>query len=125
MPRMTRHRRRLPIRGRRRRGPSAEEPVSLRGLATSLRTLGIRDFERRLALVASAAFVSGLAQATLLVLLSQVAVNAALHKHYVVVHGVHLSIVQIVLVSFGLLVIYFAGSYSSALLNSSLSGVCT
>lgn len=114
------HRRRF-WRRERQQARSEADPVSLRGLATSLRTLGIRDFERRLAFVAFAAFVSGLAQATLLVLLSQVAVNAALRKHYVVIHGVHLSIVQIVLVSFGLLVIYFVGSYSSALLNSSLS----
>ena len=104
-----------------RRRSNETDSLSFRGLATSLRMIGVPHFGHRLVLIALAAFASGLAQATLLVLLTQVAVNAALHKHVVAIHGLHFSILQVVLLSFGLLGVYFVGSLLAGILNAALS----
>ena len=97
------------------------DSLSLRGLAASLRTLGIRNYAPRLAIIAFAAFISGLAQATLLVLISQVVVNTAVQRHSFSFHGLTFSLGQVVLIAFVLLALYFVGSLVAGLLTATLS----
>jgi ATP-binding cassette subfamily B protein len=93
----------------------------LRAMLGTFRLLGIRYVRRRIALVSLFSFIAGGAQAALLILLSQVGIDAARgNMHYDIEH-VNLSFGSVILVSLGLVTVYFGASLVSALTNSAMS----
>ncbi|MGA3355039.1 MAG: ABC transporter ATP-binding protein [Acidimicrobiales bacterium] len=90
-------------------------------MLASLKVLGVRSLHRRLAWLAACSFFSGLAQASLLVIISEFAVNSAKGKNHLEVHGYSLSIPDAVFFSATLLIIYSLASIAAALSSSSLA----
>ena len=68
-------------------------------MLATLKMLGVRSLHRQLAWLATCSFFSGLAQASLLVLVSEFAVNSAKGKNHLQVHGYSLSISDAVFLS--------------------------
>jgi ABC-type multidrug transport system fused ATPase/permease subunit len=90
-------------------------------MLATLKVLGVRSLLRQLAWLATCSFFSGLAQAGLLVIVSEFAVNSAKGKNHLEVHGYSLSIPDAIFVSVTLLIIYALASIAAALTSSSLS----
>jgi len=83
--------------------------------------LGVRSLNRQLAWLATCSFFSGLAQASLLVIVSEFAVNSAKGKNHLEVHGYSFSISDAIFLSATLLILYSVASITAALSGSSLS----
>ena len=86
-----------------------------------LRTLGVSSLNRQLGWLATCSFFAGLAQASLLVIVSEFAVNSAQGKKHLAIHGYSLSTADVVFISAILLAIYLGASVVAALSSSSLS----
>jgi len=71
--------------------------------------------------MATFSFVSGLAQASLLVIISEFAVNSTQGKTHLAVHGYSLSISDVILLSATLLVLFAGAGIASALTSSFLT----
>jgi ABC-type multidrug transport system fused ATPase/permease subunit len=95
----------------------------IRGLLTTLELLGVRSLRRRLLLLSTVTFISGLAQAALLVILSELAVSSAQRRKHLVIEGHSLSIEQALLLGLVLLAIFFAAGMITASATSSISGI--
>ena len=94
---------------------------SVAGMLATLRLLGVKSLNRQLAWLATCSFFSGLAQASLLVVVSEFAVNSAQGKNHLKVHGYSFSIRDAIFLSAILLVIYSGASVAAALSSSSIS----
>ena len=94
---------------------------SIAGTLATLKVLGISSLNRRLVWLATCSFFSGLAQASLLLVVSEFAVNSAQGKNHLEVHGYSFSIPDAIFLSAILLVIYSVASIAAALSASSMS----
>ncbi len=94
---------------------------SIFGIFAMLKRLGLTSLNRRLAWLASCSFVSGLSQAALLVVVSELAVNSAQGGHRLDLHGVSLSLRDSLLICVLLLVLFSASSIAAAFAGSSMS----
>ena len=94
---------------------------SISGLLTTLRALGIPSLNRKLSWLATCSFFAGLAQASLLVIVSEFAVNSAQGKKHLEIHGYSFSIADVIFMSAILLAIYSGASVLAALSSSSMS----
>jgi uncharacterized membrane protein YobD (UPF0266 family) len=90
-------------------------------MLATLTLLGVRSLHRQLAWLATCSFFSGLAQASLLVIISEFAVNSAKGKTHLEVHGYSLSISDALFLSATLLIIYPLASIAVALSSGSIS----
>ena len=95
--------------------------TSLAGMLATLKALGVSSLNRQLGWLATCSFLAGLAQASLLVLVSELAVSSAQGKKHLKVHGYSFSIAEIILISAVLLAIYLGASVAAALTSSSMS----
>jgi ATP-binding cassette subfamily B protein len=119
---MPTHFRRQPLPGRHPRQPKERLAAgSIVGMLATLRILGVKSLNRQLAWLATCSFFSGLAQASLLVVVSEFAVNSAQGNNHLEVHGYSFSVPDALLLSAILLVIYSGASVAAALSSSSLS----
>ena len=94
---------------------------SIFGILSMLTRLGLTSLNRRLAWLASCSFVSGLSQAALLVVVSELAVNSAQGGHRLELHGISLSLHDSLLICVLLLVLFSASSIAAAFAGSSMS----
>ena len=94
---------------------------SIFGILAMLKSLGLTSLSRRLAWLASCSFVSGLSQAALLVVVSELAVSGAQGGNQLNLHGLSLSLHESVLVCALLLVLFSASSMASAFAGSAMS----
>lgn len=102
---------------RRRRAASG----SVRQVVESLRFVGVSGLLPRAASLALVSLVSGLSQAGLLVVVSELAVNAAQGRHRFQVHGYSVSFLPAIGMSLVLLAVYCAASVAVAFMSSSLT----
>ncbi len=108
--------------GRHRTKPEKPTTTSnIAGILATLRALGVSALNRQLGWLATCSFLSGLAQASLLVVVSEFAVNSAQGKNHLEVHGYSFSIPDAIFLSAILLVIYSGASTAAALSNSTMS----
>jgi len=108
--------------GRQRTKP--EKPITtgtIAGMLATLKTLGVSSLNRQLGWLATCSLFSGLAQASILVIVSEFAVNSAQGKNHLEVHGHSLSLSGATFLSAILLVIYSGASIAAALSSSSIS----
>ena len=101
-----------------------EEPTTTSGIAgmlATLKMLGVSSLYRQLPWLATCSLLSGFAQASLLVVVSEFAVNSAQGTKHLVVHGHSLSIADTIFLSALLLVVYTGASAAAALSGSSMS----
>ncbi|MHB1511145.1 MAG: ABC transporter ATP-binding protein [Acidimicrobiales bacterium] len=96
--------------------------TSIAGILRTLKVLGVSSLYRRLTWLATCAFVAGLAQASLLVLVSEFAVNSAQGKSHLEAGGYSISLLDAVLMCVLLLAIYAGASSVVALSGSAMSG---
>jgi ATP-binding cassette subfamily B protein len=94
---------------------------SIPGILVTLKMLGVSSLGRQLIWLATSSFVSGLAQASLLVIISEFAVNSTQGKTHLDVHGYSLSIFDVVLLAAILLLLFAGAGIASAMSSSSLS----
>jgi ATP-binding cassette subfamily B protein len=94
---------------------------SIAGILATLKGLGIPSLNRQLVWLASCSFIAGLAQAILLVIVSEFAVNSAQGKNHLEVHGHSISIPDTMFLAAILLVIFAAAGIAGALSSSSMS----
>ncbi len=104
-----------------RRSNDPKRRRSIFGIFAMLKRLGLTSLNRRLAWLASCSFVSGLSQAALLVVVSELAVNSAQGGHRLDLHGVSLSLHDSLLICVLLLVLFSASSIAAAFAGSSMS----
>jgi len=90
-------------------------------MLATLKVLGVRSLPRQLAWLATCSFFSGLAQASLLVIVSEFAVNAAKGKNHLEVHGYSFSLPDAIFLSATFLLLYSLASIAVALSSSSIS----
>jgi ABC-type multidrug transport system fused ATPase/permease subunit len=90
-------------------------------MLVTLKRLGVSSLGRQLSWLATSSFVSGLAQASLLVIISEFAINSTQGTTHLDVHGYSLSISEVVLVSTVLLILFAGAGIASSLSSSSLS----
>jgi ABC-type multidrug transport system fused ATPase/permease subunit len=90
-------------------------------MLATLKVLGVRSLHRQLAWLATCSFLSGLTQASLLVIISEFAVNAAKGKNHLDVHGYSVSITDAIFLSATLLILYSLASTAAALSSSAIS----
>ena len=93
---------------------------SVFAILSSLRTLGLRSLNVRLVWLASSSFVSGLSQAALLVLVSELAVSRVQGKN-LNLHGISISSYDAILACVGLLILFFISGITAAFASRSLS----
>ena len=94
---------------------------SIAGMLATLKVLGVSSLNRRLVWLATCSFFSGLAQASLLVIVSEFAVNSAQGKNHLAVHGYSFSVPDAIFLSSILLVIYLVAGIAAALSATSMS----
>jgi ABC-type multidrug transport system fused ATPase/permease subunit len=94
---------------------------SIFGILAMLKSLGLTSLSRRLAWLASCSFVSGLSQAALLVVVSELAVSSAQGGNRLKLHGVSLSVHDSVFICALLLVLFSASSMAAAFAGSAMS----
>lgn len=94
---------------------------SIAGLLVALRALGVPSLKWRLVWLATCSFFAGLAQASLLVIISEFAVNSAQGRSRLEIHGHSFSIADVIVTSAILLTIYAGTSIAAALTSSSIS----
>jgi len=94
---------------------------TIAGMLATLKILGVSSLNWQLGWLATCSLFSGLAQASLLVIVSEFAVNSAQGKNHLEVHGYSLSISDAMLLSAILLVIFSGASIAAALSSSSIS----
>jgi len=103
---------------RRMRSEERMTKSSIAGVLSALKKLGATSLKRQLIWIAVCSFFSGLAQASLLVIIGEFAVNSARGKTHLRIHGYSLSIFGTVVVSVILLLI-FSGAGTAAGFGSS------
>jgi ATP-binding cassette subfamily B protein len=86
-----------------------------------LTVLGLSSPNRRLIWLASSSFVSGMAQAGLLVIVSELAVSSVQGRNHLTLHGLSLSLHDSILVCVALLFLFSAASMAAAFTSSSMS----
>ena len=94
---------------------------SIFGILAMLKSLGLTSLSRRLAWLASCSFVSGLSQAALLVVVSELAVSGAQGGNRLKLHGLSLSLHDSVFICVLLLVLFSASSMAAAFAGSAMS----
>ena len=95
--------------------------TSVSGMLATLKMLGVSSLNRQLGWLATCSFFAGLAQASLLVVVSEFAVNSAQGKNHLEAYGYSLSIPDAIFLSAMLLVVYSGASVAAALSSSSMS----
>ena len=112
-------------RGPNRRRAHSQKPTtttnSIAGMLVTLKILGVSSLGRQLTWLATSSLISGLAQATLLVIISEFAVNSTQGKTHLAVDGYSLSISDVILLSATLLVLFAGAGIASALTSSYLT----
>src|ERR1035437_3908203 len=93
---------------------------SIFGILAMLRVLGLSSLNRRLTWLASCSFVSGLSQAGLLVIVSELAVSSAQGGKHLKLHGLSLSLHNSILICVALLILFSASSMAAAFASSSM-----
>ena len=91
------------------------------GMLATLKVLGVSSINRQLSWLATCSFFAGLAQAGLLVIVSEFAVNSAKGKNHLAVHGYSFSIPDAIFLSLILLIVYSGASIAAAMSSSSMS----
>ena len=94
---------------------------SIAGMLAMLKTLGVSSLNRQLGWLATCSFFAGLAQASLLVIVSEFAVNSAKGNNHLAVHGYSFSIPDAIFLSLILLIVYSGASIAAAMSSSSMS----
>ena len=94
---------------------------SIFGILAMLKSLGLTSLSRRLAWLASCSFVSGLSQAALLVVVSELAVSSAQGGTRLKLHGLSLSLHDSVYICVLLLLLFSASSMAAAFAGSAMS----
>jgi len=94
---------------------------SIAGMLAMLKTLGVSSVNRRLGWLATCSFFAGLAQASLLVIVSEFAVNSAKGNNHLAVHGYSFSIPDAIFLSLILLIVFSGASIAAAMSSSSMS----
>jgi ATP-binding cassette, subfamily B, bacterial len=108
--------------GIRRIKPEQRRPTSsIAGILETLKILGVTSLNRQLGWLAACSFFSGLAQASLLVLVSEFAVKSAQGSDHLELHGHLLSIPDAIVLAAILLVLFASAGVAAALTSSSLS----
>jgi ABC-type multidrug transport system fused ATPase/permease subunit len=105
----------------RRRAKERKKQRSVIGIVAMLKTLGLSSLNSRLIWLASFSFVSGLSQAGLLVIVSEVAVSSAQGDKHLKLHGLSLSLHDSILICVALLILFAAASMAAAFAGSSMS----
>ena len=108
----------------RKHGSTAKEktkPEGLLAILNSLKSLGVKTLNRRLLWVASCSCVSGLSQAALLVIISELAVSSAQGAENLNLLRFSISLRDSILASVGLLILFFISSITAAFAISSMS----
>jgi ABC-type multidrug transport system fused ATPase/permease subunit len=90
-------------------------------MLATLRILGVKSLTRQFAWLATCSFLSGLAQASLLVIVSEFAVNSTKGKSHLEVHGYSFSLRDAIFLCAILLIIYSLAGIAAALSSSSIS----
>ena len=91
------------------------------GIFATLVSLGLTSLNRRLLLLSIYSFSSGLSQAALLIVVSELAVNSVRGNHELSVHGYSLSLHDSILICITLLVLFFVTSLAAAFASSSMA----
>jgi ATP-binding cassette subfamily B protein len=99
----------------------AQKDYGARTLLKALRSLGIESLGRRLGWLALWSFVSGLAQAGVLILLSDVAVNSAQGRNHFKILSRNVSSGDALLLALGCVVVFAIAGFVTALSSSSMS----
>ena len=86
-----------------------------------LKVLGLTSLNRRLIWLSSYSFVSGLSQAGLLVIVSELAVSSTQGGKHVTVHGFSFSLHDSILICVALVILFAAASMAAAFASSSMS----
>jgi ATP-binding cassette subfamily B protein len=94
---------------------------SIFGILAMLRVLGLTSLNGRLIWLGSCSFVSGLSQAGLLVIVSELAVRSAQGGKHLELHGLSLSLRDSILICVALLILFAAASMAAAFASSSMS----
>jgi ABC-type multidrug transport system fused ATPase/permease subunit len=97
------------------------KPRNLFGIVASIKVLGLESLYRRLLWLATCALISGLSQAAILVILSELAVGSVQGKNHLKFHGLALSNTESVLLCVALLAAFGAGSVAAAFASSSMT----
>jgi ABC-type multidrug transport system fused ATPase/permease subunit len=92
---------------------------SIAGVFVTLKTLGASSLGRQMSWIGVSSFISGLAQAGLLVLISEFAIKSAQGKTHLDVHGHSISILDAIIFSVILLVLYAATGIAAGITSSS------
>jgi ATP-binding cassette subfamily B protein len=87
----------------------------------TLRFLGAASLGRQITWIALWSLVSGLSQAALLVLVSQLAVGSVQHDRRISIEGLHLTTDRAIAACFGVLILSFVASLIAAYAGSSMS----
>jgi len=104
-----------------RKATEKKQKGSVFAILSALKSLGLPSLNRRLIWVASCSLVSGLSQAALLVIISELAVSRVQGSKNFKFHGLSISLRDSLLACVALLVLYFTTSILSAYSSSSLS----
>ena len=105
-----------------RRPTRSDEPAttsSIAGILTTLKAMGCSSLGRQLSWIATCSFISGLAQASILVIISEFAMNSTQGKTHLVVHGHSISILDAIILSVILLFIYSGAGIAAGISTSS------
>jgi len=104
-------------------GPAPPKPkrLNILGLIDLLRSMGLTSLNRQLASLGLYSSVSGISQAGLLVLISELAVNRAENKPNLNVLGLSISTHRALLGCVGLLLMFFAASMISVVVSSAMA----
>ncbi len=105
----------------RRRIKERKKQRSIFGILAMLKVLGLTSLNRRLIWLSSCSFVSGLSQAGLLVIVSELAVSSAQGSKHVTLHGFSLSLGDSILICVALIVLFAAASMAAVFASSSMS----
>jgi ATP-binding cassette, subfamily B, bacterial len=100
---------------------SARSTNGISGMLACLRTLGVTSLNQKLGWLAVFSFISGVAQASLLVVVSEFAVNRTQGRNRLEIHGYYFSVTGAVVLSLILLVLFSGASTGAALSSSSMS----
>jgi ATP-binding cassette, subfamily B, bacterial len=100
---------------------NGQKQRSIFGILAMLRRLGLTSLNRRLIGLAGCSFISGLSQAALLVVVSELAVSTAQGKNRLKLHGLALSLHDSLLICLALLIVFAASSMAAAFYSSSMS----
>ena len=104
---------------RRTRSEERATTSSIAGILTTLKAMGCSSLGRQLSWIATCSFISGLAQASILVIISEFAINSTQGKTHLLIRGHSISIPDAIALSIILLFIYSGAGIAAGISISS------